>query len=350
LFIAILGTAGVLLLLPVPEDTVDFARINDLVQSGQALDSSAFADTLERWQAYRVQLQTGMIALLLLVVSVAALFLVSLYRNILRPFETMRGFAQRVAAGELDIPLKMDRDNAFGAFTESFDLMREELRRAKENERAAEQSKRELVASLSHDIQTPVASIKAVAELMEMTAAEPEREKLQTIQQKTAQIGTLVSELLHNTLEELDSLHVNPIPFPSSGLDEIIGKSDYRQKVNPYEIPGCLLRADPARLAQVMDNIIANSYKYADTAIDVSAEMDGDGLMLTLRDYGPGVASEELSRIFAKYFRGKGAEGKNGYGLGLFISRVFMERMGGELTAVNADPGFAANIHLPFDD
>jgi signal transduction histidine kinase len=160
----------------------------------------------------------------------------------------------------------------------------------------------------------------------------------------------LVSELLHNTLEELDSLQVNPIPFPSGELDEIIRKSDYRQNVNPCEIPGCLLKADPARLAQVMDNIIANSYKYADTCIDMSAQMDEDGLMLTLRDYGPGVAPEELPRLFTKYFRGKGAEGKNGYGLGLFISRAFMERMGGELTAANADPGFAAKIHLPFDD
>jgi signal transduction histidine kinase len=111
-----------------------------------------------------------------------------------------------------------------------------------------------------------------------------------------------------------------------------------------------MLRADPARLSQVMDNIIANSYKYADTPLDVWAEMDENGLALTLRDYGPGVAPEELPRLFSKYFRGKGAEGKNGYGLGLFISRAFIERMGGELTALNAEPGFAAKIHLPFDE
>ncbi|MDR1014107.1 MAG: HAMP domain-containing histidine kinase [Coriobacteriales bacterium] len=350
LVIAVLGVGGILFLFPVPKDTVDFARINDMAQSGQTIDRSAFADTLERWQAYRAQLQAGAIVLLLLAVVVAALFLASLYRNILRPFDAMRGFAQRVAAGELDASLEMDRDNAFGAFTESFDLMREELRRAKESERATEQSKRELVASLSHDIQTPVASVKAVAELMEMSAAAPERQKLQTIQQKAAQIETLVSDLLHTTLEELDSLNVSPIPFPSSRLDEIIRKSDYRQKARPCEIPGCLLRADPARLSQVMDNLVANSYKYADTAIDVSAEMDGDGLTLILRDHGPGVAPEELPRLFSKYFRGKGAEGKNGYGLGLFISRAFMERMGGGLTCANADPGFAASIHLPFDD
>ena len=63
----------------------------------------------------------------------------------------------------------MDRENVFGAFTESFDLMRHELRRARERERRASQSKKELVAKLSHDIKTPIASIRAVAEVMAVT-------------------------------------------------------------------------------------------------------------------------------------------------------------------------------------
>ncbi|MDR1321708.1 MAG: HAMP domain-containing histidine kinase [Gracilibacteraceae bacterium] len=344
-----LGICAVLFLFPVPEDTVDVARINDMIQSGQVIDKSAFADTQQIWRGYRVQLQAGVIAILFLTISAAALFLVVLYRKILRPFETMRGFAQSIASGELDVPLTMDSGNAFGAFTESFDLMRDELRRAKESERAAEQSKRELVASLSHDIQTPVASIKAVAELMEMTAPISERQKLQTIQQKAAQIETLVSELLHTTLEELDSLHVEPVSLQSSELVEIMRKSDYGHRAGLCDLPGCMLRADPARLSQVMDNIFANSYKYADTDIDVSAEADDDGLTITMRDHGPGVAPDELPRLCTKYFRGKGAEGKNGYGLGLFISHAFMERMGGGLICENAAPGFAVKIHLPYD-
>ncbi|MDR1217504.1 MAG: hypothetical protein LBJ99_02835, partial [Oscillospiraceae bacterium] len=168
----ILGICGVLFIFPAPENVADVAKINDMIQNGQLVDNAAFADTLARWQSYRTRLQIGMIALLFLVTAVAAVFLFSLDRRILRPFQLMRGFARRVAAGELDVPLEMDRSNAFGAFTESFDLMREELRRARENESASERSKRELVASLSHDIQTPVASIEAVAELMEVTAGE----------------------------------------------------------------------------------------------------------------------------------------------------------------------------------
>jgi signal transduction histidine kinase len=99
----------------------------------------------------------------------------------------------------------------------------------------------------------------------------------------------------------------------------------------------------------VLDNIIANSYKYAGTAIDVSAEITGGALILTVRDYGQGAAPEELPRLCSKYFRGKASEGKNGYGLGLFISRTLIERMGGHLECENASPGFTVRLRLPLD-
>jgi len=345
-----LGILGVLFLLPVPESTVDVAEINDLIQSGHIIDQAAFAGMQAQWQQYRMRLQIGMIALLFFTLLVSALSLFVVHRNVLRPFQRMRGFARRVAAGELDIPLEMDKRNAFGAFTESFDLMRDELRRSRESERAAQQSKRELVASLSHDIQTPVSSIRAVAELMEITAADDgQRQKLQTIQQKVGQIHTLVNDLFHTTLEELDSLSVLPAPLLSDRLEEMIAKADYRGKTTIRAIPGCLISADPVRLSQVIDNILANSYKYAGTAIDVCAEMGEDGLTLSLRDYGPGADPDELPLLCGKYYRGKAADAQNGYGLGLYIAHTLTERMGGRLACENAQPGFVVRLWLKFD-
>lgn len=325
--------------------------IVDITREGEIIGKVIFYNNSEaQWQDYRNRLQALVIAVLLVMAAVCGIFYYLIHREVLRPFQKMRGFAQRVATGDLDTPLEMDEANAFGAFTESFDMMREELRRARENERAAEQSKRELVASLSHDIQTPVASIKAVAELMEVTADEAQSQRLKTIQQKVGQINTLVTDLFHATLEELNSLSVNPLSFPSDQLIDILKKADYQDKTKVGEIPGCLLMVDPARLTQVMDNLIANSYKYADTAIDVSAAIIDEGLLITLRDYGPGADPEELPLLFTKYFRGKVAEGKNGYGLGLFISRYLIERMGGRLECENAHPGFAAKVWLRLDN
>ena len=265
------------------------------------------------------------------------------------PFKSLKGFAQRVAAGELDTPLAMDRRNVFGAFTESFDLMRDELSRARANERAAEQSKHELVASLSHDIKTPVSSIKAAAELMEINANEDQVPKLKAIQDKASQIQNLVSDLFLATLEELDSLSVNTIPTASNQLAEIIQAADYQSLASIIQLPDCLVLADPGRMAQVIDNIIANSYKYAATRIDITAEIDGNDYVMTFRDYGDGVLEEELPRLCTKYFRGKAAEGKKGYGLGLFIAHNLITSMGGQLECMNEKPGFAVRIWLRID-
>jgi len=322
----------------------------DISHDGQVVGKVFFYNDMEaQWQAYRNNLQVLVIVVMVALAVISVIFFAVINRQILQPFQRMRGFAQRVAAGELDAPLEMDKRNVFGAFTESFDLMRDELRRARENEQAAEQSKRELVASLSHDIQTPISSIKAVAEVMEITADEVQAQKLKTIQDKASQIQTLVTELFHTTLEELDKLNVQPMSVPSSSLLEIIRASEYLGRVKMGEIPGCLVQADPVRMPQVMDNVIANSYKYADTEIDVSAELLADFLLLTLRDWGPGVAEEELPRLCIKYFRGTSSEGKNGYGLGLFIASHLIERMGGQLECCNAQPGFAVKIWLKLD-
>ncbi|MCL2747386.1 MAG: HAMP domain-containing histidine kinase [Oscillospiraceae bacterium] len=347
--IMITGICCSLFLFPVPDVSAVIAELNDRIQSGQTIDSSAFSEMKQQWQAYRVHLQVCLIVLLCLVAATAGVFLYLLHRKVLRPFWQMRDFAQRVAAGDLDLPLSMDKQNAFGAFTESFDLMRSELQRAKQSERAAEQSKRELVASLSHDIQTPVSSIKAVAELMEITMDEPYRERMQIILQKAGQIQTLVADLFHATLEELHSLRVTPAPFPSDRIAGMIRQADYYGRARIGEIPECLVWADPIRLSQVIDNIMANSLKYADTDIDISAEADSDGLALVFRDFGPGAAQEELPLLFSKYYRGKLAEGKSGYGLGLYISRTLTERMGGRLECANADPGFAVRLWLQYD-
>ena len=104
---------------------------------------------------------------ILIAVQTGACFVYYFYleRNVIRPFRQLKDFAGRIAEGNLDIPLKMDRFNLFGAFTESFDIMRAELKRARRAEAQANAAKKELVAELSHDIKTPIASIQAAAEV-----------------------------------------------------------------------------------------------------------------------------------------------------------------------------------------
>ncbi|MCL1807813.1 MAG: HAMP domain-containing histidine kinase [Oscillospiraceae bacterium] len=302
------------------------------------------SERLEAGQTERNRLMWGFLSVCVAVVAVTGAALAGyLYRTILRPFQRLEAFAARVASGDLDIPLAMDRKNRFGAFTESFDLMREQLALARENERLANISKKELVASLSHDVKTPVASIKVIAELYQ--AKFGRLAEMEAIVHKTDQIDLLISNLFTATLEELKQLKVNPSEIITRELAEQIRAADYRNRIRPFTLPECVVTADSLRFRQVIDNIIGNSYKYADTEIEVSGGFDKDCFALTVRDFGSGVTPEELSLLCEKYYRAGNAEGKSGSGLGLFLSQYFITEMGGTLE-IKCDGGLWVIIKL----
>ena len=215
-----------------------------------------------------------------------------IYYRVVRPFDNLKEFAGAVAQGDLDRPLEMDRGNIFGAFTESFDIMREELNEARQREYEANVSKRELIAQLSHDIKTPVASIKAMSEVLgaksEQSGDEFTKTKVEAIGAKADQIDSLVSNLFASTLEELEQLEVKAVEVESLVLKEIIKMADYNSKVVYQDIPECIIYLDKLRVSQVITNIIYNSYKYADTEIDMEAHTDEEFLYLSFTDHGGG--------------------------------------------------------------
>ena len=292
-------------------------------------------------------------ALMYMISYIAILFLwggytVWLYLNVIRPFYKMREFASAVAAGDLDKPLEMDRKNVFGAFTESFDIMRDELAVAREREYQANVSKRQLIAQLSHDIKTPVASIKAMSEVLEaksqQSADEFTQTKVKSIEAKADQIDALVSNLFASTLKELEQLEVNAIEAESSVIKTLIENADYLSKVNYVEIPSCLLLMDKLRAGQIFTNIIYNSYKYANTEINLSIHMDEEYFYVSLGDKGGGVSEDDLPHIMDMYYRGSNTEGIEGSGLGLNITRNLIQDMNGIIICENADGGFKVTI------
>lgn len=285
--------------------------------------------------------------LLLLVIQAACLagYAAGLYRMLIRPFCRMEGFAERIAGGNLDIPLEMDRQNLFGAFTESFDIMRAELKKAKLAEAAANAGKKELVARLSHDIKTPVASIKAASEVgFALAESRRMQENYTQIIQKADQINGLVTNLFTATLEELQELPVIPEDMESSQLKILLENADYLHRAVVPSIPPCLVRADRLRLQQVFDNIFVNSYKYADTAIRVQVQRTGGRLVIEIEDDGGGLAEEEIFFIKEKFRRGSNAKATEGAGLGLFISDYFMDAMEGTLTVENGAKGLKVKV------
>lgn len=297
--------------------------------------------------------ETRKIMTLSLIISVAVEvfliggYLIYLQKTVFNPFRNLKNFASRVASGDLDIPLPMDKHNAFGAFTESFDLMRDALKTAREQEVEANRSKKELIAKLSHDIKTPISSISAVTELMQTTNTDDKiLGQLSVIHSKADQIDCLVSDLFNATLEELQQLTVSPTEQSSKALYRILTAADFQNKADIGDIPPCLLMFDPQRLQQVFDNIFSNAYKYGNGKTEVKSTLFQNHLTVEVYDYGSGVNEEDLSLIFEKFYRGKNTEGKSGAGLGLYISRYLLREMGGDITCRNTENGFLVSVSL----
>lgn len=288
---------------------------------------------------------TGVMLLLMLAVSVG--YFLYLKKRVVEPFNSLEGFAEKIAAGDLDTPLEMDRENIFGAFTESFDIMREELKASRLREEAAVKSRKEMIAELSHDIKTPVASIKAMTEFLQLTTDdEGQRETLSSINSKADRIDKLISNMFHATLEELEQLEVHPEEIASAELEGMIRESDHLKKLVSTDIKECVIVADRMRLEQIVGNIISNSYKYADTDMTVESFFEGKSLVVGLSDSGGGVPDEELELITEKFRRGSNSEGKDGSGIGLYISKYLMERVGGELICRNNGEGFTVELRF----
>lgn len=269
------------------------------------------------------------------------------YVRFIRPFSRLQTFARQIAKGNLDFPLPMRKHQYFGVFTESFDLMREELKRAKESEYQANRSKKELVAELSHDIKTPIATIRATCEVLQIKEQSPDmRAKVAVIDAKAGMVDALVSNLFQASLEELEVLKVEPSEEQSLCIremfEELKGYSDIHIM---GEVPSCLVWMDRLRLRQVIDNVVSNSWKYAGTPVTVTFFETDQSIGIRIRDEGAGVDAEELVLLCEKYYRGNNAKGKSGSGLGLYLAKLFMERMAGGIDFY-AEGGFVVELSL----
>lgn len=274
-------------------------------------------------------------------------YYIVLHINIIKPFKKMKEFSNRITAGDLEIPLEMDKNNNFGAFTEAFDIMRDEIKKSRTEEKKAISAKKELVAKLSHDIKTPIASIKSYSELGLISEDDSKKKKyFKSINQKTDFINNMINNLFNATLEEMEELNINPEKTKSTIISELLENSDYLKRCNTYDIKECRVYIDKLRLQQVLDNIIINSYKYANTDIEIKSEIKDSYLKISIKDFGDTIKEEEIPLLTEKYKRGKNINNQDGSGLGLYICKQLIEKMNGEICIENCNPGFKVILKL----
>ena len=327
-----------------------------IIENNQITGSVVLTDSRKQFDRLRTDIIAVYCVCGFLLIGAAAAFGAYIRKAILLPFARMKEFASYVAAGDLDRPLEMDKGNLFGAFSESFDIMREELKASRARELSLQKKERELIASLSHDLKTPVTGIKLTSELMaavfaqnegqEITVTEDMIAKMNNIYKRADEIALLVGDLFSSTLEDLGEFKVKCADENAAVIAQIVSEYNDRGLVRISEIPQVIVHMDKLRLSQVIGNILFNSYKYADTPIDISFRLDESFLEVSIRDSGPGVPEDEIGLITNKFYRGKEHGDKEGSGLGLYIARILMDKMGGELS-VRSENGLCVTLLIP---
>jgi len=334
-----------------PTSAISAIRIGFLPMSisvdGQMLGTVLFETSHAYVHHVGSSVNNQVVVAFVLLLLLNVVFVLVLYITVIGPFKRIQQFAHKISLGILDEALPIYRDNIFGLFTQSFDIMRESLQDARKKQHNAERERKELIASLSHDIKTPVTSIRLITELLQVSTQDTAiAEKLKTIEVKANQIDRLMNDMLHSALEELGELNVSPVSTDSSVLAGIFKNADHLSRVKLGHVPSCLVEIDTVRMEQVIGNIVTNSYKYAGTDIDVSFNAHGEGLQVDISDHGSGVEPEEIELITTKFYRGTSAKAlqKEGEGLGLYVSKQLMEKMGGGIEAFNSDGGFTVRL------
>lgn len=288
-------------------------------------------------------------------ISILFLFVVFgyIYKCILCPFEKMKEFAQKLAQGDFDIPLNYERSNYFGEFTWAFDSMRREITKARACEKEAIENNKTVIATLSHDIKTPIASIRAYAEGLEAnldTSVEKRYRYLAVLIKKCDEVTALTNDLFLHSVSDLDKLKIMVEPTEVVSLTENIiaqllaDNGDIRYK-NPNFTVMVLL--DEKRFAQIIENIINNSRKYAKTKMDIWIVKTASCIEFHFRDYGQGIPDKDMPFIFEKFYRGSNVKEEQGSGLGLYIVKYITEQMQGNILLHNHMDGLEVIITFP---
>lgn len=286
-------------------------------------------------------------------------------RRIMAPLKELERGAEEVRQGNLSVHLDYDRNDEFTPAIDTFNVMAWRLKQSLEEKEQDEERRKELIASISHDIRTPLTSIKAYVEgLLDHVASTPTMQEryLQVIRRKADVLERLVEQLLLLTKMDIGE---KALPTESLDLSRLVNQFVEENRLNwgkngadftidakePVKVEGNLLL-----LERVVENLVSNSIRYKTedrVHITVRVSKAEGKALLSLSDDGPGVPKEALSRLQEAFFRTDKARSRTdkGSGLGLSIVARAVHLMKGTLTFSNQAPhGLKVDITLPLED
>jgi signal transduction histidine kinase len=271
---------------------------------------------------------------------------------------------REISEGNLTYRIKYNKGDEFDAVCADFNEMASRLSKMVAERQKDEDSRKELIAGISHDLRTPLTSIKAYIEGLKKGVADtPEkREKyLDTIQSKTEDIEYIIAQLFLFSKMDIGEFPLNlEIVDIGKELEKIVAGLHDEYLENGLDVmikentEGLFASVDMVQFRNVLQNIIGNSNKYCkneDACAEISCEKKSDNVVITIKDNGPGVPEAMLEKLFNVFYRSDVSRNNpsKGSGLGLAISAKIIERLNGSIDAENMPGGgLCIIIALPF--
>lgn len=307
-------------------------------QKPERLPAAPFIVSVNRWLLLAA-LASGALAILLTL---------ALSRRILGPVEALTHAVRRMERGDLSQRVPVRSSDEIAELTRAFNSMAAAL---EENEA----SRRRLLGDVAHELRSPLTNLRCQIEAVEDGLAPPDAAAFQSLHEETLLMGRLVDDIQDLALAEAGRL-----PLHRERVDSRAALEGAVQAFAPLALErGVSLRADaggspavdadPARLAQVLRNLLANAIAHTPPggSVVLSAQEEGGRVAFAVRDTGAGIPPEHLPRVFDRFYRVDAARSREtgGSGLGLAIVKQLVEAHGGAVSAESV-PGTGATIRF----
>lgn len=268
--------------------------------------------------------------------------------NIAAPLRQLSRTVEQFGAGDLDARVKLSRGDEIGELARAFNQMADRIQTLLTAERR-------LLQDISHELRSPLARLSFAAELTR--TATDRNAAVARLRKEIDRLADLVSGLIQVTRAEGE--------FPERNLEEVSLNELVREVCSGCELEaaakhchidastpeGISLRGDAELLRRAVENVVRNAIRYSpeNSAVDVQVERNGSATQISVRDHGPGVPEEMLTKIFTPFFRVDSSRDTTtgGVGLGLAIAQRAIFLHHGDIHAGNANPGLRVTITLP---
>lgn len=226
------------------------------------------------------------------------------------------------------------------------------------------QQQQNFIASVSHELKTPLTSIRMFSEMLKEGWAPPEKQQeyYQFISEESERLSRLISNVLQLARMEKQDLKLNIQPCPvhtlldllRSRIDSQLANSEFTLNVNSSHLPEDIqVLVDPDAVMQIVMNLVDNSLKFAANAahkcIDLTLAVEGNRLIMRIRDYGPGIPDSETTQIFTLFYRigNELTRSAQGTGIGLALVQQLVRAMNGGIELFHPEPGAGFKLNFP---